>query len=152
MYDESHLAGPIDDGDAPRSLAPPAVPDPLQEVRELKRRVQIGVYGTLVAFIPFDAFLIQQSPLELLVNNLLYIVVATIAIEGAFHQMYKLRKQSAYPGVLVMQLGGMESLAAAYQTGLTVLGKLLNLTGSFLCLFQSGSLSPVSLSGVRRLQ
>ncbi len=155
MHVESELPQPPEamDDIAPHEPIPdPTVPDSLKEVRDLKLRVQIGVYGTILAFVPFDAFLIRQSPLELLVNNLLYILVGTIAIEFAFAQMFKLRKQSAYPGVLVVQLGGMQSLAVAYLSGLAVLGKLLDLRGSFLCLHQNGGLSPVALRGITRLQ
>src|SRR3989304_1986176 len=94
----------------PRSQEPGISADPVAQVRALKRWVQAGVYGTIVAFIPFDAFLIQQSLLELFINNLLYVVVATAAIEGAFSQMFKLRRRSAYPNALIMALGSVQTV------------------------------------------
>src|SRR3990170_8630735 len=94
--------------------------DPVTEVRALKRWVQAGVYGTIVAFIPFDAFLIQQSLLELFVNNLLYVAVATAAIELAFAHMFKLRRRSAYPNALVMALGSVQTVEGATGRALQV--------------------------------
>ena len=98
MHVESELPQPpqaMDDIAPHEPIPDPTVPDSLKEVRDLKLRVQIGVYGTILAFVPFDAFLIRQSLLELFVNNLLYVLVGTIAIEFAFAQMFKLRKRSA---------------------------------------------------------
>src|SRR3972149_4116698 len=109
-------------GDPARGYEPGSSADPVAEVRALKRWVQVGVYGTIIAFIPFDAFLIQQSLFELFINNLLYVVVATAAIEGAFSQMFKLRRRSAYPNALVMALGAVQTVDAAARTALEVVG------------------------------
>ena len=134
------------------ALAAPAFPDPLKELRELKRRVQLGVYGCIVALVPFYVFVLPLSRYQFLAVYGFSLVIAFTAIEFAFSQMAKLRKRSAYPGVLVLQLGGVPSSAAACRAGLAVLDRLLKLRGSFLCLLQNGSLSLVAFSGLSRLQ
>src|SRR3990172_6707430 len=113
MTSETESHDIADGADPAHGYEPCSSADPVAEVRALKRWVQAGVYGTIVAFIPFDAFLIQQSLLELLVNNLLYVAVATAAIEGAFSQMFKLRRRSAYPNALVMALGSVQTVEGA---------------------------------------
>jgi hypothetical protein len=127
-----------------RAHAPVSSTDPVAEVRALKRRVQLGVYLTIVAFVPFDAFLIQQSLLELFVNNLLYVAVATAAIEGAFSQMFKLRRRSAYPNALVMELGGVQTVGGAAGRALQVVQGLLGLDAAILALGSPGELRPVA--------
>src|SRR3990170_5266532 len=107
-------------------------------------------YGTIIAFIPFDAFLIQQSLLELCVNNLMYVAVATAAIEGAFSQMFKLRRRSAYPNALVMALGSVQTVEGAAGRALQVVQGLLGLEASFLALGSAADLNPIAVSGVSR--
>ncbi len=133
-------------------LAGSAFPDPLRELRELKRRVQLGVYGCIIGLVPFYLFVLPLSLYQFVAVYGFSLVIAFTAIEFAFSQMAKLRKRSAYPGVLVLQLGGAPAAAAACRSGLAVLDRLLKLHGSFLCLFQNGSLSLVAFSGLTRLQ
>src|SRR3972149_11148301 len=125
MTSETEIHDIATGGDPARGYEPGSSADPVAEVRALKRWVQAGVYGTIIAFIPFDAFLIQQSLLELCVNNLLYVVVATAAIEGAFSQMFKLRRRSAYPKALVMALGSGQTVEGAATRALQTLQGLL---------------------------
>src|SRR3990170_2915830 len=129
---------------------PGSTTDPVAEVRALKRWVQAGVYGTIVAFIPFDAFLIQQSLPELFVNNLMYVAVATAAIEGAFSQMFKLRRRSAYPNALVMALGSVQTVEGAARRALQVVQELLGMDASFLALGSAADLNLIAVSGVSR--
>src|SRR3990170_2626485 len=139
-----------DGADPAHGYEPCSSADPVAEVRTLKRWVQAGVYGTIVAFIPFDAFLIQQSLFELFVNNLMYVAVATAAIEGAFSQMFKLRRRSAYPNALVMALGSVQTVEGAAGRTLQAVQGLLGLESSFLALGSAADLNLVSVSGVSR--
>src|SRR3990170_6769765 len=139
-----------DGADPAHGYEPCSSADPVAEVRTLKRWVQAGVYGTIVAFIPFDAFLIQQSLLELFINNLLYVVVATAAIEGAFSQMFKLRRRSAYPNALVMALGSVQTVEGAAGRALQTLQGLLGMDASFLALGSAADLNLIAVSGVKR--
>jgi len=150
MTSEIEIHDPAGGAGTARICEPASSTDPVAEVRTLKRWVQAGVYGTIVAFIPFDAFLIQQSLLELLVNNLLYVAVATAAIEGAFSQMFKLRRRSAYPNALVMALGGVQTVEGAAGRALQVLQRLLGLDSSFLALGSPEDLHLLAVSGLSR--
>ncbi|MBI2912713.1 MAG: GGDEF domain-containing protein [Chloroflexi bacterium] len=155
MYAESELSQPpgaMDDIADPQLLPAPAVPAPLKEVRDLKLRVQIGVYAAILGVLPIDYLAFAFSLFQILTIYIISMIIAVTAIEFAFAQMFKLRKQSAYPGVIVVQLGAVQASIVAYHTGLAVLGKLLDLRGSFLCLLQSGGLTPVAIRGMRRLQ
>src|SRR3990170_7260505 len=139
-----------DGADPAHGYEPCSSADPVAEVRTLKRWVQAGVYGTIIAFIPFDAFLIQQSLLELFVNNLMYVAVATAAIELAFAHMFRLRRRSAYPNALVMALGSVQTVEGATGRALQVVQGLLGLDASFLALGSAADLNPVAVSGVSR--
>src|SRR3990170_3600992 len=145
---ESH---DIADGADPACSHEPGISaNPVAQVRALKRWVQAGVYGTIVAFIPFDAFLIQQSLFEVFVNNLMYVAVATAAIEGAFSQMFKLRRRSAYPNALVMALGSVQTVEGAAGRALQVVQGLLGMDASFLALGSAADLNLIAVSGVSR--
>jgi len=155
MYAESELSQPpeaMDDLADPQLLVAPTVPDSLKEVRDLKLRVQIGVFAAIVSLVPFYLFVLPLSPLRFLAVFGFSMIIAVTAIESAFAEMFKLRKRSAYPGVIVVQLGAVQSSTVAHHTGLAVLGKLLDLRGSFLCLLQNSGLTPVAVRGIRRLQ
>src|SRR3970040_2036720 len=150
MPSETEIHDTAAGADPAPGYEPGSSPDPVAEVRALKRWVQAGVYGTIVAFIPFDAFLIQQSLLELFVNNLMYVAVATAAIEGAFSQMFKLRRRSAYPNALVMALGSVQTVEGAAGRALQVVQGLLGLDASFLALGRAADLNLIAASGVSR--
>src|SRR3990172_642299 len=150
MTSETESHDIADGADPAHGYEPCSAAAPVAEVRALKRWVQAGVYGTIVAFIPFDAFLIQQSLFELFVNNLLYVAVATAAIEGAFSQMFKLRRRSAYPNALVMALGSVQTVEGAAGRALQVMQGLLGLEASFLALGSAADLNPIAVSRLRR--
>ena len=48
------------------------------------------------------------------------LLIAAIAIEGAFGQMFKLRKRSAYPGVIFQQLSAAPDVESAVAQALPV--------------------------------
>src|SRR3990172_3977738 len=150
MTSETEIHDIADGADPAHGYEPCSSADPVAEGRALKRWVQAGGYGTIVAFIPFDAFLIQQSLFELFVNNLLYVAVATAAIEGAFSQIFKLRRRSAYPNALVMALGSVQTVGGAAGRALQVVQGLLGLDASFLALGSPDDLQPLAVSGVSR--
>ena len=61
-------------------------------------------------------------------------VIAFFAIEGAFNEMIKLRKRSAYPNVLLVELGNIGETAAAAQRGLAVAMHLLRVRAAVIAL------------------
>jgi hypothetical protein len=101
------------------------VPDPLRDVLSLRRWVRISVYVAILASEPFYFFVMAFSPAQLLAGLLVGLTIAFFAIEGAFNQMIKLRKRSAYPNVLLVEVGNVGETASAAQHGLEVAARLL---------------------------
>jgi diguanylate cyclase (GGDEF)-like protein len=139
--------------DAPSSHhAEIAVADFLKDVRHVKRLTQWGVYSTIFATLPAYRFLLGFSLTQLLVGLAVGLIIATTAIEGAFHEMFKLRKRSAYPGAVALQLGSLPTFDAACEGMATIIDGLLHLRGSFLALHNdSGFLCLVALSNLNRV-
>jgi len=99
--------------------------DPLKEVRTLKRWVRVGVYTAILASEPLYIFVLHMSLSQVLVGLVIGLVIAFTAIEGAFAQIFKLRKRSAYPNVLLVELGTAGRLSPAVQHGLAVTLRLI---------------------------
>ncbi len=128
-----------------------AIRDFLKDVRRVKRLTQIGVYFGILITEPVYYFVLNFSLLQLLVGFAVGLVIATTAIEGAFAEIFKLRKRSAYPGAVALQLGALPTFDAACQAMVSIMDKLLHLKGSFLTLQTgSGFLSLVALSNLSR--
>ena len=102
----------------------------IEEVRRLKRAVMIGVYGAIFGFIPFYAFVLHYSVVQLVVGTVIGLGIAVSAIEGAFAQMFKFRKRSSYPATLLVEIGGTSGLEQAQEQMLDALTELLNLDGA----------------------
>ena len=115
--------GPEDQHSAASIAA--SVGDPLGEVRTLKWRVQIFVYVAIFATEPFYYFVLDFTWLQLLPGLAIGLGIAFTAIEGAFSRMFKLRKRSAYPGVLHQELGTVAGEDAAGERALRVISHLL---------------------------
>jgi diguanylate cyclase (GGDEF)-like protein/PAS domain S-box-containing protein len=105
--------------------------DPLREIRALKRLVQIGVYAAILGTEPFYFFVLHYSWPQLLIGLTIGLIIATVAIEGAFGQMFKLRKRSAYPVVIHEELSFASDADAAIQHALPVLTSLLRAKSAF---------------------
>ena len=89
---------------------------PIDQVRRLKRAVMIGVYGAIFGFVPLYAFFLHYSPLQLVTNTAVGVVIAVTAIEGAFSQIFRFRKRSSYPGTLLVEVGAASSTSGGYGT------------------------------------
>ena len=128
-----------------------AIGDFLKDVRRVKRLTRVGVYVGIFATQPVYYFVLHFSLLQLLAVLLIGLVIATTAIEGAFAEIFKLRKRSAYPGAVALQLGALPTFDVACQATVSIMDKLLHLKGSFLTLqTESGFLSLVALSNLSR--
>ncbi len=152
MHNQLDVSEAEDSHASRESPVQPEIPDFLREIRDLRLRVRAGVYAAVTGSLLINQFALHLSPLQMAVMSSISVLISLAAVEGAFIKAFKLRKHSAYPGAMFVQLGQVDSLAAAYRSGLAALGKLLNLSGSFLCLQQSGSLSLVAITGISRLQ
>jgi diguanylate cyclase (GGDEF)-like protein len=127
------------------------VPDHMRQPRRLKWWTRLIVYPGVTLLIPLDHFLWGLTWQQSLSVHLGGFLIATIAIEFGFGQMFKLKKRSAYPGTVALHLGAVDTLDAACQVMGPIIDKLLNLKGSFLALQnESGLLSLVALSNLSR--
>jgi diguanylate cyclase (GGDEF)-like protein/PAS domain S-box-containing protein len=134
----------------PKAVAPailPATADPLREIRALKRVVQIGVYAAILGTEPFYLFVLHYSWSQLLSGLFVGLIIATVAIEGAFGQMFKLRRRSAYPSLLLQALSSASDVGAAADQALPIINRLLRIRGSAVALSEeSGGLRLLSVS------
>ena len=99
----------------------------IDEVRRLKRAVMIGVYGAIIGFVPFYAFVLHYTVIQLVIGTLIGFGIAICAIEGAFRQMFRFRKRSSYPAVVLVELGSMPGVQEAQQQLLDALIDLFDL-------------------------
>ena len=145
-----HRDGLLTEGPPPYDIA---IGDFLKDVRRVKRLTQIGVYFGILVTVPLYYFVLSFSLLQLSVGIVVGLVIATTAIEGAFAEIFKLRKRSAYPGAIALQLGALPTFDVACQAMVSIMDKLLHLKGSFLTLqTESGFLSLVALSNLSRVE
>lgn len=139
-------------------FAPPPPPsddilttDFVEEVRRVKRVTQVGVYSAIVLAEPFYYILLRDTPLQVVIDLAVGLTIATVAIELAFAQMYKLRKRGAYPAAMALHLGAMPGFDSACQAVVRVTEGLLGLRGAFLALHTSGDfLNLTALRNVSR--
>lgn len=96
-----------------RSQRGDRLPDPTREVLVVKRWVQVGVYLAITLPLILYYYFLAFSILQLSVGYSVGLVIATAAIEGTFWYMIKLRKQSAYPNILALELGAAHDLQEA---------------------------------------
>ena len=136
---EAGLLGSPDKQHQPASLAA-AIGDPLRVVRTLKRRVQVFVYVAIFASEPFYYFVLDFTWVQLLPGMAIGLAIAFTAIEGAFYQMFRLRKRSAYPGVLHQELGTVTGENAAGDHALRVIAHLLGVEDGCIAIARSGEL------------
>src|SRR5436309_1919230 len=122
------------DPEEPPPVVPASLIDPLREVRALKRWVAIGVYTAILGTEPFYFFVLHYSWPQLLSGLVVGMIIAFTAIEGAFNQIFKLRKRSAYPSRLLQELSQAPGMTAAAQRALPVIDSLLRVRASFVAL------------------
>lgn len=128
------------------------VAEHLRDVWRLKRFTQFGVYTAIFLSEPLYIFVLKQSMTEILVGLAVGLVIATTAIEAAFAQMFKLRKRSAYPGALSLQLGALPRFDMACHGAVTSMTNLLSARGAFLALEDDkGYLSLAALDRIGRI-
>ncbi len=112
----------------------PDVTDPLRSLRLVKWLTRLFVYPGVTLLMPLDHLLSGLTWEQAISVHLGGYVIATIAIELAFGQAFKLRKHAAYPNVLVMGLGAAQTVDAAARHALPVLHRLLGVRASFIAL------------------
>jgi len=99
--------------------------DPLHAMRVLKRWVRVVVYGAVCAEWPLY-YLVLGYPLHNIASSWAFgMAVATVAIEFAFAQGYKLRKQGIYPAMLAVELGASHDFKQACEDAVRLMAELL---------------------------
>ena len=153
MSAEVDLRGSLDGcSDDLRPLAGTTVTDHLRELRIVKWWTRLIVYPGVTLLIPLDHFLSGLAWQQAFAVHVGGYVIATVAIEMAFGQVFKLQKRAVYPGVVSLQLGAMPTFDAACQGAVAVMDRLLRLRGSFLALQNDGgTLSLVALTSLSRV-
>jgi diguanylate cyclase (GGDEF)-like protein/PAS domain S-box-containing protein len=105
----------------------------------------IGVYGAIFALIPFYAIVLHYTIVQLMLDTGIGLVIAVLAIEGAFAQMVKFRKRSSYPNTVVLESGTASTVAEAGEIALDVTVDLLGARGAWLALSgENGTLDIVA--------
>jgi len=101
--------------------------DPLRAMRALKQCVRLVAYGAICAEWPLYYFLLGY-PLHQIASSWIFgIIVATVAIEFAFAQGYKLRKQGIYPAMLSVELGAIHDFGRACERSVRLVAELLQM-------------------------
>ena len=101
--------------------------DPLHHVRTEKKRIQIGAYGAIAAFVIVNHFALHMNGLQTVVTLACCSAVATGAIEYAFAKFLRLRKQGVYPGMLAMELGATHDFGQACEQSVRLVAELLQI-------------------------
>lgn len=114
----------------------------LHNLRVLKWWVRLVVYPGVSLLIPADIFLLHFPLLESVLSHLGGYVVATVGIEFGFANVFRLRKQSTYPGILTAQLGSPANLRDACYAAARTVAELLRADAAVLALFQRDSDAP----------
>jgi diguanylate cyclase (GGDEF)-like protein len=129
-----------------------AVPDHLHDLRIVKWWTRMIVYPGVTLLIPLDHFLWGVTWQQALSVHLGGYAIATLAIELAFGQVFKLRKRGVYPANVSLHLGTLPTFDVGCQAAVAIVDRLLGLRGSFLALHnQSGFLSLMALSSLSRV-
>jgi|FLYL01.1.fsa_nt_gi diguanylate cyclase (GGDEF)-like protein/PAS domain S-box-containing protein len=94
----------------------------------LRLYARLGVYGSLLALVPVDIYVVGLSFWEVVFVLCVGFGLATATIELTFIQGLKLRKRSTYPGRVLAETGGLSSLAEAEAAAVAVVRQLLGLS------------------------
>lgn len=139
----------VPDAGAAQAPAPASgnASDHLKEVRDLRRRVQIGVYSAVLGLQLINYFVLGFTTLQITVAAAAGFSITIAAVEGAFVRGLQLRKRSAYPRVLLAELGAVYTVSEAAPLTLAVLHRLLGLRASFITIGRDAD--NVSLASVR---
>jgi GAF domain-containing protein len=123
--------------------------DPIRDALRVKRFVQAGTYGAIIASLPLYHFALAYSAPQLLAVLFIGLSIATAAIEGAFWQIFKLRRQSAYPHLIAVELGTVQDLREACQIAVSAATRWLRADGAVLVWIRRfGTFLPVATCGM----
>jgi diguanylate cyclase (GGDEF)-like protein len=99
--------------------------DPLRSMHVLKWWVRLVAYGAICAEWPLYYFVLGYALQQVASSWIFGVLVATVAIEFAFAQGYKLRKQGIYPAMLAVELGATHDFGQACEDTVRLVASLL---------------------------
>jgi PAS domain S-box-containing protein len=134
MVNEVEVRDTAGGAGAAQALGSAFAGDPLRGSRAAKRWTRIGVYLAILGYGPLYLFVFGYELRQVFTSWTVGLIIATVAIELAFWQVFKLRKRGAYPGVLLAELGSGHHLDSAAQHCLAVIQRLMGTRAAFLAL------------------
>jgi diguanylate cyclase (GGDEF)-like protein/PAS domain S-box-containing protein len=151
MVNEAEVRDTAGGAEATQALGSAFAADPLRGSRSAKRWTRIGVYLAILGYGPLYLFVFGYELRQVFTSWTVGLIIATIATELAFAQVFKLRKRGAYPGVLLAELGSGRHLNSAAQHCLGVIQRLMGTHAAFLALCSvDDDFDLVSVSGMGR--
>jgi diguanylate cyclase (GGDEF)-like protein/PAS domain S-box-containing protein len=123
---------PEDDTTDP-APAPPRPEDVLRDVLALRRKVAIAIYGVITLDLPLY-FLFGYTVLQVAILAVVGWVIAGVSIWFSFAQIARQRRRSAYPGLLIVNVGDTGDPKEASTEALFILEGLLSTQSSFVAL------------------
>ncbi|NIN50480.1 MAG: PAS domain S-box protein, partial [Gemmatimonadales bacterium] len=108
------------------------------------------MYLAILGYGPLYLFVFGYELRQVFTSWTVGLIIATVATELAFWQVFKLRKRGAYPGVLLAELGSGHQLHSAAQHSLVVIQRLMGTRAAFLALCNGDDFDLTSVSGMGR--
>jgi len=112
--------------------------------------VRVVTYGAICAEWPLY-YLVLDYPIRQIASSWIFgVVVATVAIEFAFAQGYKLRKQGIYPAMLAVEVGASRDFKQACEEAVRLVAELLRANQVVLALgdHHDGELTTMATHGI----
>jgi hypothetical protein len=126
---------------------PPKPEDVLRDVYALRRRVLLGVYSVITFDLPLY-FLFGYTWTQVAVLGVAGWLIAGVSILVTFEQIIRLRRRTAYPGLLMVNLGDTAGTPEAAAEAIFMLEGLLETQSSFLALRHDTGLRVLASRGM----
>jgi len=137
---------PTSDDPIDATPAPPRPEDVLHDVLALRRRVAIGVYTAVSVLLPIY-YIIGYSWSQLAFDAITGWVIAGVATWGSFEQIIRQRRRSAYPGLLIVNLGDTGDSKEAASEALFILEGLFTTRSSFIAMRHESGIQLIAMRG-----
>lgn len=138
---------PTDDDTTDPTPAPPRPEDVLRDVLALRRKVAIAVYSVITLDLPMY-FLFGYTVMQVMILAVVGWVIAGVSIWFSFSQIIRQRRRSAYPGLLIVNLGDTSDPKEAATEALFILEGLLSTQSSFVALRYESGLRVIAARGL----
>ena len=124
---------PLDATQERPAPVPPRPEDVIRDAIVLKRKVSIAVYAAVTFDLPLYLILGYTWP-QIAVEFAIGWIIAVLAIHFSFVQIFRLRRRTAYPGLLMVNLSDTAGPPEAAAEAIFTLEGLLETQSSFIAL------------------